>query len=89
MSFASNLHERNSIPWTFKSWISNFKGVDLPIGDLAEDILADDDFPEYDSFTDIYDHIRGRRGNTPALDTFVTVWNFYLASNTEPDSLLK
>lgn len=30
------------IPWTFKTWIIRFKGVDLPIGDLADDIAKDE-----------------------------------------------
>lgn len=31
---------------TFKSWIAEFKGVDLPIGDYANDIARDKNFPD-------------------------------------------
>lgn len=47
----------NEIPWTFKTWISRFKGVDLPIGDLADDITRDSDFPEHDDFGEIHEYI--------------------------------
>lgn len=69
------------IPWTFKTWIGNFKSVDLPIGDLANDILSDPDFPEDDDFGEIHEHICSKaRYNSIVIETFITVWNFYLAS---------
>lgn len=68
------------IPWTFKTWIANFQGVDLPIGDLANDINGDDDFPDDDDFSDIYDHLMVKHCSREALETFVIVWNFYLIS---------
>ena len=69
------------IDWTFKSWIENFKDVDLPIGDLAKDILADDDFPEDDTFYDILEYIaRKSHYDHVIIDTFRTAWNFYVAT---------
>lgn len=69
------------IPWTFKTWIANFQGVDLPIGDLASDIAKDPDFPDDDDdFSEIYDHLQSKRSCRQALNTFVIVWNFYLIS---------
>ncbi len=68
------------IPWTFKSWIANFKGVDLPIGDLAKDILEDPDFPEDDDFGEIFDHLRSKRVHYTVLNIFLDVWQFYRAS---------
>lgn len=71
----------NEIPWTFKTWIARFKGVDLPIGDLAGDILSDPDFPEEDDFGIIHEYICEKAKHSAIVETFVTVWNFYLASN--------
>lgn len=68
------------IPWTFKTWIANFKDVDLPIGDLAQDILKDSDFPEDDHFGTIHEHITSKAKHDAVIETFVTVWNFYQAS---------
>jgi uncharacterized protein YozE (UPF0346 family) len=70
----------NEIPWTFKTWISEFKDVDLPIGDLARDISRDSDFPDEDSFGIIHKHLINKNADTIVLETFSTVWNFYLSS---------
>ena len=59
-------------PWTFKTWILNFKGVDLPIGDLADDIARDPDFPEEDYFGEILEHISAKsHSNADIQETFV------------------
>ena len=69
------------IPWTFKTWIVCFKGVDLPIGDLANDIAKDEDFPDEDYFQEIWDHISSKcKANSDILETFALAWNYYLAS---------
>lgn len=69
------------IPWTFKTWIANFKGVDLPIGDLAEDIARDSSFPDEDYFGEIIDHLRSKAWNNPdVLEAFTHAWSFYQAS---------
>lgn len=69
------------IAWTFKTWIANFKGVDLPIGDLAEDISKDKGFPDEDYFLEIWEHISSKCGSDPEiLETFALAWNYYLAS---------
>lgn len=71
---------RTEIPWTFKTWLANFKDVDLPIGDLATDILSDPDFPEYDSFGTIHEYICDKTSDSDVIETFVTAWNYYLAT---------
>lgn len=68
------------IPWTFKSWIANFKDVDLPIGDLASDILEDTNFPEDDDFDTIHAYIYSKAHHSSVVETFVITWNYYLAS---------
>ncbi|QHT61727.1 hypothetical protein GXP70_18265 [Paenibacillus lycopersici] len=69
------------IPWTFKTWIACFKGVDLPIGDLADDILRDSSFPDEDDFGLILEHLSTKsKGNSNVLETFALVWSFYQVS---------
>lgn len=68
------------IPWTFKTWIANFKDVDLPIGDLAHDILRDPSFPEEDSFGIIHEHLCDKNVDSVIIETFAIVWAFYQAS---------
>lgn len=69
------------IPWTFKTWIIRFRGVDLPIGDLADDIAKDESFPDEDYFLEIWEHISNKCGQDPdILETFSLAWNYYLAS---------
>ncbi len=69
------------VPWTFKTWITHFKNVDLPIGDLANDILKDNDFPDEDYFSEIWEHISLKcKGDPDVLETFALAWNYYLAS---------
>lgn len=71
--------------WTFKTWISNFKDVNLPIGDLAEDIINDPDFPNSDYFAEIYEHLHSKGTKEIVIETFVSAWNYYLASNAIPE----
>ena len=68
------------IPWTFLTWIKNFKDVDLPIGDLAKDILMDINFPQEDSYEIIYNYLINRRADYAVIETFSNVWNFYISS---------
>lgn len=85
MSFTDKIREQHSTPWTFKTWILNFTEVDLPIGDLARDISNDGDFPDSDSFSEMFEYLQRRHASENALDALVTVWNFYLSSNATPD----
>ena len=72
--------ETREIPWTFKTWLAKFKDIDLPIGDLATDVLADSAFPDKDDFKTIYSYLTSRRADDVVMETFKIVWNFYLAS---------
>lgn len=72
------MHE---VPWDFKTWIVNFKDVDLPIGDLARDISSDADFPDSDDYYETLDYIaRKSRYDHVVIDTFRVVWDFYKTS---------
>lgn len=68
------------IPWTFKTWIVRFKDVDLPIGDLANDILRDSEFPDEDDFGVILEHIYDKTRDSEVIEAFALAWNFYQAS---------
>lgn len=76
------------IPWTFKSWVVRFQGVDLPIGDLAEDVAKDPAFPDVDDFELLKEHIEARSGlNRAAVAVFEEAWGYYLASAGPEGSL--
>lgn len=85
MSFNDKIREQHLIPWTFKTWILKFIEVDLPIGDLARDISNDNDFPDSESFSEMFEYLQRIHASGDAMDAFVTVWNFYLSSNAIPD----
>lgn len=79
------------IPWTFKTWIVRFKGVDLPIGDLADDVARDPEFPEEDYFDEILDHISAKcHHDADVMETFVLAWGYYLSSrdDSRPEPVL-
>lgn len=65
-------------PLSFKNWISNFKNVDLPIGDLANDIANDKIFPSTSDKQEIYSYLRKKRACNEALETFEHAWNYYI-----------
>lgn len=74
------------IPWTFKTWLAEFKGVDLPIGDFAEYVSNEPDFPVEDSFGIIHEYLCETKADIKVIETFAIVWNFYWAS-TYPSHL--
>lgn len=77
------------IPWTFKTWIVNFVSVDLPIGDLAQDIASDKDFPEEDDYGEICEHISTKcKRDSAILETFALAWGYYVASTAPSGPLL-
>lgn len=73
------LSETYDIPWDFKTWISLFANVDLPIGDLAADICNDKDFPEGEDYFEILEYLSGKAGHNrqEIISLFRKVWDFY------------
>ncbi|WHX50523.1 YozE family protein [Paenibacillus woosongensis] len=69
-----------TIPWTFKNWIANFNGVDLPIGDLAQDISRDPNFPDSEDREELRSYLSSKAKHHAVIETFETVWDFYQAS---------
>ena len=57
---------------TFKEWIIKFVGVDLPIGDIAADILEDKEFPNVKDYQTIVEYLE--RNNT--FDSFIRVFEY-------------
>jgi len=52
------MRDISNAPWTFNTWIEKFKGVDLPIGDLAADILGDKTFTkECNDFNELFEYL--------------------------------
>lgn len=64
----------------FYDWILRFQDVNLPIGDLARDIKADQHFPkELSTWNELQDHIGATNG--PVYDTAKNAFNYFLAEN--------
>ena len=61
------------IPWTFKTWIANFKGVDLPIGDYANDIGRDENFPDTEDYQVVLSENQMRNHDYSSVGNFGTV----------------
>ncbi|MES1047204.1 hypothetical protein FOA22_22380 [Heyndrickxia oleronia] len=57
---------------TYKEWLLKFTGVDLPIGDIAADVAADDNFPN----TKDYESIRKYLETNPTSDSFMRVFEY-------------
>ena len=64
----------------FYDWILRFQDVNLPIGDLARDIKADQHFPkELSTWNELQGHIGATNG--PVYDTAKNAFNYFLAEN--------
>jgi len=74
------MNRENEIAWTFKNWITKFKDVDLIIGDLAKEIVADGDFPDDDDLSEILEYLLAKNIDYVLIEDFCTIWNFYLVS---------
>ena len=74
----------HDVPWTFKSWLFRFESVDLPIGDLARDVMGDPDFPDSDDFAEIASYVLRRRASDGVvMSVLAEAWSYYLASTNE------
>ena len=58
---------------TFKAWIKQFKGAHSPLGDLADDIINDKDFPKSNGYKTLREYF----GNNAAAETFEKAWKYY------------
>lgn len=69
------------MPITFREWILKFVDVDLPIGDLANDIRQDKYFPKDNKREVLYEYLVSKSQNDRnVLNTFTDAWDYYLKS---------
>ena len=57
---------------TYKEWLLKFINVDLPIGDIAADIAADDKFPNVKDYESIFEYLE----SNGAADSFMRVFEY-------------
>ena len=73
---------------TYYDYITQFKGIEHPYGDLAADLEGEVkssenpdtvlDILEGKSFSDIYEHLIKNKASVKCMDTFVESWASYL-----------
>lgn len=63
--------------YSFVDWLKEFKGVDRPVGDLADDVFRDNDFPDstYDEMLEYLEYEAG--ASNAAIDTFKKAYIAY------------
>lgn len=62
---------------TFKKFILHFSKVNLPIGDLANDIEGDKEFPDSNNYTELRNYLELHNACPQALDTFDNAFEYY------------
>ena len=62
---------------SFKTFIKRYRGQDDPIGDLADDIKEDDNFPTTASYTKIRDYLEGKNACQECIDAFNGIYTVY------------
>ena len=70
------------VEWTFKDWLMRFRNVDLPIGDLANDVASDPEFPDSQDYDRLHNYFSSKGKHV--IDAFIPVWQFY-RSSTRPE----
>ena len=67
---------------TFKTWIKEFRGHDSAIGDLADDINRDKEFPSSKKFEKIAEYLISKRACSGAIDAFTKAFmQYFLEEN--------
>ncbi len=62
---------------TFKQWIKEYKGQDNPIGDLANDIWLDKEFPKSESYKSNLKYLEKLGACDGAINAFEEAWKLY------------
>lgn len=62
---------------TFKTWIKKYKGKNNPIGDLANDVIADKSFPNSVSYKNILAYLENLGACDGAINAFNDAWELY------------
>jgi len=55
---------------TYKEWLLKFVGVDLPIGDIAADVAADDEFPNTKDHESILEYLESNSSSASFMRVF-------------------
>lgn len=65
----------------FGDWLSAFKGVDRPIGDLANDMISENDIDVFNAVNSVQElpHFQSQKVQTVAIQAF----NYYLVDVSE------
>jgi len=67
-------HEPN-----FADWLAKHKKRDSPLGDLAQDVMRDKQWPSYDSLEHYQDYLNSRGAAIGAMDALNGAWKSYQA----------
>ena len=62
---------------TFKDFIDRYQHINHRLGDLADDIALDDDFPESTDFYENLHYLTGKGVSQACIDTFFDAWAKY------------
>jgi uncharacterized protein YozE (UPF0346 family) len=56
---------------TYKEWLLKFKGVNLPIGDIAAEVELDDNFPNTKDYESLHEYLESNY-----TDSFMRVFEY-------------
>ena len=62
---------------SFYEWLVLFRGVDRPIGDLAQEALRDPDFHKHKNFEEIRYNLQAKHASQEALKTLDDSYVYY------------
>lgn len=63
----------------FTDWLTKHKNRDSPLGDLAQDVMRDKQWPSYDSLEHYQDYLNSRGAAIGAMDALNGAWKSYQA----------
>lgn len=66
---------------SFKEWIANFQNTDTNLGDLASDILSDNNFPDSSDKDILLKYLESKRAHKTALRTLAAAIDLYHAAD--------
>ena len=62
---------------SFEVWVTRFETDNSPVGDLARDILADNEFLVVNNYRNIHDYLIRQNACGGAVMAFEKVWGIY------------
>ena len=62
---------------SYKTWIKNYENLNTPLGDLARDVVVDDNFPKSTSRKRILEYLTKSRAIDAAIEEFIKSWPQY------------